>query len=116
MKVVLDIPDDVWRLVEYIPRDVLPSILLDIIQNDIESRSACVADESLRASNSRDIGRLIDMIQALAENSDRSIKTTNSNNNRKVDSSDSVAAPKVSVVADVSADLDLDDDFMDMLK
>lgn len=111
MKVVLDLPSDVWRLVEYIPEESLPSILLDIIRKDIESRSACVADESVRNRNANDISRLIDMVQSLT--SSGVPMQTKSENVTKVKTEQK---PAIQVVANITQDLDLDDDLLEMMK
>lgn len=92
---------------------MLPSILLDIIRKDIESRSAYVADKSVREANSSDISRLIDMIQALTDNNVKSGLDVKPKSVSNIESDDK---SKVQVVSEVDVDLDLDDDFLDMLK
>lgn len=109
MKVLLDLPDDVWKLVEYIPGEILPSILLDIIRKDIKSRSAYVADDAVVSKNSEDISRLMAALQSLVSNG-----TTVSEKHESVVKHESVAPIKV--ISNVGSDIDLDDDFMDMLK
>lgn len=89
---------------------MLPSILLDIVRKDIESRSAYVADDEIRSRNASDIGRLIDMVQSLADGSLKPVAKSAGDNKPKKQ------MKPVQVISNISADLDLDDDFMAMMK
>lgn len=108
MKVLLDLPEDVHKLVEYIPGEILPSILLDIIRKDIKSRSAYVADDAVVNKNSEDISRLMAALQSLVEKgSDMHIK-------QETVAPKQESKPPIKIISDVGTDID--DDFMDMLK
>lgn len=112
MKITLDLSEDVWRLIEYLPEDMLPAILSDIIKEAILSKSSVAADDSSRVQSSKEINSLIEQIQTLVATG-VTVPTIEEVPAKKK-KSEKVKA-KVEVVA--SSDVgDIDPDFLAMMK
>ena len=113
MKVELTLSDEVASYIEYIPKEQLSGILSSLLVEAIKNKSSQkVSTEDINSSNTA-ISEVMVLLKQMANNS-----TINENKHTR---SVEVKQPVINnvqkkIITSDEADIDLEDDFLDMLK
>lgn len=69
MEVLLSIPDDLVKYIEYIPDDVLPELLIDMVKRDILGRHDCNSRDEPSIKSQQDLSKIFELLQQAQDSS-----------------------------------------------
>lgn len=123
MVIQLDLDEEVIKLIEYIPDDLLSGILNKLIKDGIHLQSSIQANDEQKEKNTGDIARVVELMEQLAKQRLTApviapmAQSTETTTSQEIVEKVEVSKPAPKLVSFTGLDDDeLDDDFMSIMK